>query len=81
MDEAPKAGDARSFAPHDEGGGREGERLKALAAKALRRTSQELRVWADARADEASEAVEHRPITAIAAALGVGVVIGLLSRR
>jgi ElaB/YqjD/DUF883 family membrane-anchored ribosome-binding protein len=73
--------DERSFAPRHEGDSVDKESLKALAVQAMRSTGKELRIWMDAKTDKASEAVENRPATAIAAALGVGVIIGFLMRR
>jgi ElaB/YqjD/DUF883 family membrane-anchored ribosome-binding protein len=40
-----------------------------------------MRLWARRRGEVAGQAVQTRPATAIAAALGVGVIIGLLARR
>jgi ElaB/YqjD/DUF883 family membrane-anchored ribosome-binding protein len=40
-----------------------------------------VQAWARERAEVAGEAVQERPVTAIAAALGVGIIIGLLAGR
>jgi ElaB/YqjD/DUF883 family membrane-anchored ribosome-binding protein len=67
----PRA-ESRSFAP---------ETVADAAADLARARREAMRAWADARAETAARAVKSRPNTAIAAALGIGVIIGLLSRR
>jgi ElaB/YqjD/DUF883 family membrane-anchored ribosome-binding protein len=70
--------EARSFAdPTDTAR----DKLVAAAARRIRLRREVMRRWAREQAHVAGRSVQNRPVTAIAAALGVGVVIGLLARR
>lgn len=75
----------RSFAPQEglpaNGDGAPRKSLTALAVQTARSTGQELRGWANAKTEGVTEAVENRPVTAVAIAFGVGVIIGLLAQR
>jgi ElaB/YqjD/DUF883 family membrane-anchored ribosome-binding protein len=67
--------EARSFAADaDEAR----EKLIAAAIHRARARREVARRWAVGQAEVAGEGVKTRPLTAIAAALGIGVIIGLL---
>jgi len=68
-------GEARSFAAEAE---KAREKLVATAIHRARARREFARRWAVDQAEVASQRVKTRPATAIAAALGVGVIIGLL---
>jgi ElaB/YqjD/DUF883 family membrane-anchored ribosome-binding protein len=70
--------EARSFAAEAEDAR---DKLVATAIKRIRTRRRAAQAWARGRAEVAGEAVQTRPVTAIATALGVGVIIGLLARR
>ena len=57
------------------------EKLIATAIQRTRARREFVRRWAQDQAGVAGEAVQTRPMTAIAAALGVGLIIGLLAGR
>ena len=57
------------------------DKLVDAATKDVLARREAVRAWARQRAEVAGEAVQERPVTAIAAAFGVGVIIGLLAVR
>jgi ElaB/YqjD/DUF883 family membrane-anchored ribosome-binding protein len=62
----------------------DGEGLSGVVRPALesvRQGAATARNWPQARGEAAGELVQERPVTAIGAALGVGVIIGMLARR
>jgi ElaB/YqjD/DUF883 family membrane-anchored ribosome-binding protein len=62
----------------------DGEPLSGLVRPVLetvRHRAAAARDWAKARGEVAGELVQERPVTAIAAAFGVGMLIGVLARR
>lgn len=70
--------EARSFAAEADAAR---EKLIALAIHRARARRAMAEHWAKHQAAVAGQAVQTRPLTAIAAALGVGVIIGLLAAR
>jgi ElaB/YqjD/DUF883 family membrane-anchored ribosome-binding protein len=70
--------EARSFAAEAEAAR---EKLIAVAIHRARARRAMAQHWAKHQAAVAGQAVQTRPLTAIAAALGVGVIIGLLAAR
>jgi ElaB/YqjD/DUF883 family membrane-anchored ribosome-binding protein len=70
--------EARSFAADaDEAR----EKLIATAIQRARARRELVRRWAEEQAGVAGEAVQTRPMTAIVAAFGVGLIVGLLAGR
>jgi ElaB/YqjD/DUF883 family membrane-anchored ribosome-binding protein len=57
------------------------EKFVAIAARRARARRAAVQAWARGRAEVAGETVQEHPVTAIAAAVAVGVIIGLLARR
>ena len=71
-------GEARTIAAAAE---KAREKLVDAATKDALARRAAVQAWARQRAEIAGEAVQERPVTAIAAALGVGIIIGLLAGR
>jgi ElaB/YqjD/DUF883 family membrane-anchored ribosome-binding protein len=72
---------ATSASDNDDIGQSEGvSRLKATIQK-LEDRAGELRRWGAARQDDAREIVEDKPLVVVGAALGVGLLLGILAAR